>query len=347
MQVFLQRFLNSPKIMDTAQQTIYRQNYQAQWLVCVVAVLLFGLKIAAWYLTDSVAILTDALESIVNVISGFMGLYALYLSAQPKDRNHPYGHGKVEYISAAVEGTLILVAGGLILYEAVNNFFHPHPIKALDTGIYLISATALINYVLGFAIRRQGQKNHSVALEASGKHLMSDTFTTLALVLGLVLMYFTGWKQADSLLAIIFGLYIIHTGLGILRTSVAGMMDEQDEELLAEMIAKLNEQRLPDWIDMHNLRIIKYGRILHLDFHLTLPWYYNVQQAHDEVDKIEALIKQHYGNRIEMFVHTDACLDFSCRLCGITDCKVRKQAFERRIDWTVENVSNNARHRLD
>lgn len=332
--------------MDTAQQTIYKQNYQAQWLVCIVAVGLFGLKMAAWYLTDSVAILTDALESIVNVISGFMGLYALYLSALPKDRNHPYGHGKVEYISAAVEGTLILVAGGLILHEAVNNFFYPHSIKALDKGIYLISATALINYVLGLAIRRQGQKNHSVALEASGKHLISDTLTTLALVFGLVLMYLTGWKQADSVLAIIFGLYIIYTGLGILRESVAGMMDEQDEELLAEMIAKLNEQRLPDWIDMHNLRIIKYGRILHLDFHLSLPWYYNVQQAHDEVDKIEALIKQHYGDRIEMFVHIDACMEFSCRLCSIEGCSVRKQAFEQRIAWTLENVSNNARHRL-
>src|SRR5436305_460493 len=129
---------------------------------------------AAWYLTNSIAILTDALESIVNVIAGMIGIYSLYVSAKPKDSDHPYGHGKAEFLSAAVEGTLILVAGVLIIYEAGKSLFHSHAIHKLDYGIILVAATAIINYIMGVLCVRTGNKNHSMALIASGRHLQTD-----------------------------------------------------------------------------------------------------------------------------------------------------------------------------
>ena len=149
--------------MNTAKQSL-----RIQKLIVLVSVVLFLIKIIAWYITDSVAILTDALESIVNVIASFIGLYSLYISAKPKDLDHPYGHGKVEFISAAVEGTLISVAGMIIIYEAISNLRTPHTIQKLDYGIYLVAITAVINYVAGTLCIRTGKRNNSLALVASG-----------------------------------------------------------------------------------------------------------------------------------------------------------------------------------
>ena len=153
-----------------------KENYNFQKLVAVVGVSLFVIKIIAWYLTNSVAILTDALESVINVIAGFIGLYSLYLSAQPRDANHPYGHGKVEFVSAAIEGTLITTAGFVIIYQAIINLRNPREIGQLDYGIALVAITALVNFGVGFFAIKKGSKNNSLALIASGKHLQSDTY---------------------------------------------------------------------------------------------------------------------------------------------------------------------------
>ena len=231
----------------------------------------------AWYITNSVAVLTDGLESIVNIITGFIGLYSLYLSALPKDNNHPYGHGKAEFISAGIEGTLISVTGLIIIYEAINNLRHPHVLGKLDYGIGLIALTSIINFAVGFVAVRKGKKNHSLALIASGKHLESDTYSTIGIVVGLILIYFTKLVWLDSIIALVYALIIIVTGYKIMRSSIAGIMDEADKKLLDEVVEYLNNSRTKNWIDLHNLRIIKYGAILHLDCHLTVPWYFTVR----------------------------------------------------------------------
>ena len=321
-----------------------KENINIQKLVVVVGLVLFVIKIVAWYITDSVAILTDALESTVNVVASFIGLYSLNLSAKPRDAEHPYGHGKVEFISAGIEGTLIGVAGLVIIYEAINNLRHPHEIGQLDYGILLIAGAAAVNFAVGFLAVKRGKKNNSLALIASGKHLQSDTYTTIGIIAGLILMKLTGWVWVDSVVALIFAFVIIFTGYKILRSSVAGIMDEADEELIGEVVTYLNGHREENWIDMHNLRIIKYGSVLHLDFHLTLPWYLNLHEAHDEIDKIDQLIREKFGESVEMFVHTDGCVDFSCKICSKKDCKVRQADFEKRIEWNVENISSNEKH---
>lgn len=320
------------------------QNLRIQKRIAALSVVLFLIKIFAYLLTHSVAILTDALESIVNIVAGLLGIYSLIVSARPKDNDHPYGHGKVEFISSAVEGTLIFVAGILIIYGASKNIRYPHEVQKLDWGILLIVTTAVVNYFAGYVCERTGRKNNSLPLIASGKHLKSDTYTTAGIIGGLILLYFTKINWIDSAVAILFALIISYTGYKIIRSSIAGIMDEADENLLGEMIDTLNQNRIKNWVDMHNLRIIKYGALLHLDAHLTVPWYFNVYEAHHEIDELTGLLRKNYGDSLEIFVHSDACMTFSCAICIKDDCKVRQHAMLKKIEWSKDNISKNIKH---
>lgn len=319
-------------------------NLRLQKIVTVVAVVLFFIKIVAWWITSSVSILTDALESTVNVVAGFISLYSLYVSAKPRDEDHPYGHGKAEFISAAFEGSMISIAGLIIIYESIRNLMDPKELKGLDKGILLIAITAVINYITGMYCVRIGKKNNSLALVASGKHLQSDTYSTVGIIFGLALIYFTGWNKLDSIVAMGFALFIIYTGYTIIRDSVEGIMDKADMELLKKLVAFLNVHRRVNWIDLHNVRIIKYGSVLHLDAHLTVPWYLNVHEAHQEVDELSSSIRKEFGESVELFIHTDGCLDFSCNICSKTDCSVRRHTQKERVEWTVENLISNKKH---
>ncbi len=320
------------------------ENFKFQRIIAIVGIILFLVKLYAWYVTNSVAILTDALESTINVIAGLIGLYSLYLSSLPKDQNHPYGHGKVEFISASIEGTLISIAGVVIMYEAIGELQNPKTIEKLDLGLILVSITAVINYLLGYYALKKGKKNNSLALIASGKHLQTDTYSTIGIVVGLIILYFTKIAWVDSVTALLFAAFIIYTGYKILRESISGIMDETDELLLKEVVDFLSEQRRENWIDLHNLRIIKYGSTLHFDCHMTVPWYFNIEEGHKEVDALEDAVKNYFGDRIELFVHLDACKEYSCNICCKTDCPVRKHPFQEKIKWTIENVSSNKKH---
>ena len=322
------------------------QNLQMQKWVAAVSVLLLIAKFAAYYLTNSVSILTDALESIVNVTAGFIGLYSLYIAAKPRDKEHPYGHGKAEFLSAAIEGTLVLGAGAIIIYKAVKAFIYPSLLEKIDTGMILIAVTAIINFATGSITIQKGKKNNSLALVASGKHLQSDSYSTLGIIVALLLILLTGLKWIDSVVAILFGLFICYTGYKIMRKSVAGIMDEADIDILSKLVEVLNKNRKENWVDLHNLRVIKYGTILHVDCHLTVPWYLNVQEAHREIDALDSFIKKEFGESIELFVHSDGCLPFSCKICNKQNCSERKHNFEDRINWTLENIQQNKKHQI-
>ena len=319
-------------------------NLRLQRAIAIASAVLLIAKFWAYYLTDSVSILTDALESIVNVVAGFIGLYSLYVAAKPRDIDHPYGHGKAEFISAAVEGTLVLSAGLVIIYSAARNLLYPVPIQKLDIGIYIIGATAVINWVLGFISLQQGKKNDSLALMASGRHLQTDTYSTFAIIIGLLLISFTGLVWIDGIVAIGFGLFIIYTGYKILRVSLAGIMDEADMVLLERMVDVLEKNRHDNWVDLHNLRVIKYGNVLHIDCHLTVPWYLNIHQAHDEIDALGKIIRDNFGESLEFFVHSDGCLYFQCHICKKKDCPVRQHEFKAVVDWNLDNALRNRKH---
>lgn len=321
-----------------------KQNLKVQIWITVLSLVLFITKIVAYYETNSLAILSDALESIVNVVAGFIGLYSLYVAAKPKDLEHPYGHGKAEFISAAVEGTLIVASGFLIIYETVQNFIYQRKIYSLDTGLYLVGATAVINFIAGTVCVKIGNRNKSLALQASGKHLQTDTYSTIAIIAGLILMLVTKLFWLDKAIALVMSVFIIYNGYIIIRKSLAGIMDEADMDLLKQMLVVLNSNKRDNWIDLHNLRVIKYGSRLHVDCHLTVPWYLNVHEAHVEVDALDKLIRQEFGDSIELFVHTDGCLPISCPICIKDDCPVRQQPFKKRLEWTLDNILSNQKH---
>lgn len=322
-------------------------NIRIQRWVAIVSVTLLVVKFIAYFLTHSVSILTDALESIANVVAGFLGLYSLILSAKPRDADHPYGHGKVEFLSAALEGSMIALAAVLIFYKAIVNLISPQPIQELHQGTTLIAATAVINYFMGWICVRTGKRNNSVALIASGKHLQSDTYTTLGVLAGLALILITNVLWIDSVVAMLASSFILYTSYKILRSSIAGIMDESDHQLLTRLVDLLDRERSQNWVDLHNLRVIKYGSTLHIDCHLTVPWFMNVLDAHSEVKLLEKLVRREFGDFIEVFVHTDVCMDFSCEICEKKDCNMRKHTFKKRIMWRVDNVSGNKKHNIE
>lgn len=324
-----------------------RQNIRIQRWVLTISITLFIAKLVAYYLTNSVAVLTDALEGIVNVVAGVIGLYSLHVSAKPKDSDHPYGHGKIEFLSAAAEGLMIIVAAILIAIEAIRQLIEPGELRSLDIGILIIAITAVINFVMGAICIRTGNKNNSLALVASGRHLQSDTYSTIGIVVGLALIFFTKLQWLDSAVALLFSALILYTGFTIIRTSVAGIMDERDKTLLEQLVSVADANRSKNWVDLHNLRIIKYGSTLHVDCHLTVPWYLNVHEAHEEIEKLGKIVRTEFGQSIEMFVHSDGCLPTSCPICIKDDCPVRQHKLERRIAWTVQNIQMDRKHQVD
>lgn len=312
--------------------------------IAILSIVLFIGKVWAWYLTHSVTILTDALESTVNVIAGLIGLYSIILAAKPRDLNHPYGHGKAEFVSSAVEGSLIFVAGLLIVYEAVAQLIDPQPLHQLDIGIVIIAVTGVVNFAMGVYAVRIGKQQKSLIVESAGTHLKTDAYSTLAIVVGLFLLLFTGWQWLDSMVALIFSAVIIVTGYRVVRKSLSGIMDEADEKLIQQVIDLLQKNRKDSWIDLHNLRVIEYGNRMHIDAHLTLPWYYKVSDAEVEIHAVEDLIGEHFNNKVEVFIHIDACQEYSCKLCAMETCQHRKQPYVSQTAWDMDNVWMDSKH---
>lgn len=317
---------------------------QVQKILVAVSVILFLTKLWAWWLTDSVAILTDTLESIVNVVAGFIGLYSIILSSKPRDRDHPYGHGKVEFISSAIEGVLILLAGLLIIVEASNKLVNGQPLRELDSGLILLGITALVNFAMGQLCIIRGRREHSPILVASGSHLKSDTYSTFGILLGIGLIILTGMQWIDIAVAFLVAIIIIFTSYRIIRRSISGIMDESDTTVIEEILAVLKRHRLDAWIDVHNMRVIDYAGFYHIDCHLTVPYYIPVNEAHELMEIMNTKVKEHFRDRVEFFVHIDGCLFSQCPICSVAECPVRKAEFNGHLEWTVENLVINKRH---
>lgn len=316
---------------------------KVQKRIVLVSFVILIAKFIAYYVTHSVGVLTDALESIVNVVAGAVSLYSLHLAMQPQDRNHPFGHGKIELISASSEGILIIIAGIMIIYEAVKRLLFPVEIQKLDIGIYIIAFSGVINYLLGTYSIRTGKKHNSVALVAGGKHLHSDTYSTIGLVIGLLALFFTKISWIDSALALLFGGIIIFTGISILRQTITGLVDHADEQLLGEMVTVLNENRQPEWIDIHNTKIIKSGNYLYIDCDLTVPWYYTVEAGHNSGSQLKDVLNQKYGNRIQLTIHIDPCnitQTCKCEKCMLVKCPHRQKPFTQQQNMDILSFTN-------
>jgi cation diffusion facilitator family transporter len=306
--------------------------------IVIFSVIIFIGKLIAYYLTNSVGILTDALESTVNVLTGFISLYSISVALKPRDANHPFGHGKIESLSASVEGILILLAGLVIIFEAIKRLFDPIEIQQLDIGIIIIAIAGIINYVLGYYSIKAGRKFDSIALVSGGKHLQSDTYSTIGLVVGLIVLLLTKLVWLDSAIAILFGSIIIFTGYKIIKETTSNLMDEADITVLKEIVEILSKNKSKLWINIHNLKLVKYGDTYHIDCDLTLPWYMNISDAHKESDLVMKIISDNYSKKIDFTIHTDGCKPDLCKHCRILDCTYRIQEFSTDVEWTLDEI---------
>jgi cation diffusion facilitator family transporter len=317
-----------------------------QQAAVALGIVIMLVKFTAYYFTHSNTILTDALESIVNIVAGTFALYSLILSSKPKDIDHPYGHGKIEFIAAGFEGVLIVLASILIIGNSVLTFFHPQNITHLGFGVVLIVVSGIANYLIGFYLELMAKKYNSQILDADGKHLKADGYISLSILCGILIIWFTGYKVLDNVFAIIAGLFISYTGLKLMRKSLGGIMDETDTDIISAIISHLNAVRTAPWIDIHNMRVIQYGSTLHVDSHVTMPWFYTLEQTHTEIEKVAAQINENSPYPVEVFIHPDPCLPVSCPLCQLSDCAVRRHPFEKRVEWTFANATVNRKHQL-
>lgn len=324
------------------------ENYNFQKIVVTVGAFLLITKFVAYFITNSVAIFTDAVESIVNVVAGVIGLYALYLSAKPADKSHPFGHGRIELISATVEGAMISVAGVMIIMEAVKDLMDPKEISSLDLGLLLIIFAAAVNYIIGTIAVKKGTKNRSVALEASGRHLRTDTLSSVGIIIGLTLVYagdLLGYDLyiLDPLMALLFGAFIIITGARVIKKALDGIMDKADLEILDKTVACLNEHRSDDWIDIHNLRVIKYGSKLHIEMHVTLPFDMTIAEMERENRLLHESMGTIFGDSVDLIMMPEPCKEFSCIHCK-RKCSARRAEFIEIINWNVNLLAQEHQH---
>jgi len=301
-------------------------------------------KFVAYFITHSNAILTDALESIVNVLASGFAFYSIYLATLPKDTNHPYGHGKVEFFSAFLEGTLISIAGIIIILKSGYDLLFPKPIFQLFEGAAIIGATGVVNLIVGYYLIDMGKTHRSITLEADGKHLLTDAVTSAGLVIGVILIQLTKIYWLDSLISIALGVYIIYNGYLLTRRSVGGLMDESNTDLVKDIISILQQHRKDPWIDVHNLRAQQYGSDLHIDCHVTMPYYFDLSRVHEELSELDAIINGEAPHQTELFIHTDPCLPACCSYCKMKECPVRTTPFHQEIEWNIDNATKNLKH---
>ncbi|MCE5241827.1 MAG: cation diffusion facilitator family transporter [Desulfobacteraceae bacterium] len=283
---------------------------------------LMALKFYVYGMTQSSAILSDALESIINVVAGAFALWSILLAAKPPDPGHPYGHGKIEYFSAGFEGALIMVAAVGIIRSALPQFLTPRELPNLESGLLILLGTSAVNLSLGLGLLRTGRKTRSLVLIADGKHVLTDVYTSAGVVAGLLVVHFTGWYWMDGAIACAVALNILVIGFKLVRKSFAGLMDAADPELLDQIAVILEEHKRRHWIDIHDLRAWRSGNRIHLDFHLILPGTLSLDSAHEEITWLQHELKNHMPDVADIFIHAEPRLDSECPICTRQSCEL-------------------------
>lgn len=327
----------------TSEQQFNRTRLGSISISVMTSIVLLFLKFYGYRLTGSAAILSDALESIINVIASAFAFGSIWLASQPADQNHPYGHGKIESFSAGFEGALIMLAAVGIFMTAWPKILKPAPLPHLDAGMLIILATAIVNLILGGFLIRIGRKTKSLTLTADGQHVLTDVYSTAGVLIGLLLVRWTGWERLDGIVACLVGFNILLSGLMLIRKAFSGLMDAADPALLSEIARIIHANRRECWIDIHQLRAWTSGPFVHIDFHLILPKDFTLEQAHAEAKMLEAILKAHFAGQSGVLIHLDPCLDTECPICNRFSCPTRSSEAVSMPLWSVESMTMEGR----
>jgi cation diffusion facilitator family transporter len=302
--------------------------------------LILLLKLAAYYISNSMALKSDALESLVNLLAGSFATFSVLYARKPADTDHPYGHGKIEYVSSFFEGGLILLAAILISYEAVENLIRGMELKELGLGLLVNFAAGVTNGILGLWLIRAGKKKRSAAIEADGHHLLTDFITTSGIAAGLLAVHFTGISWLDPAIALVFGIWLGFTGGRVLFRAILSLMDTEDPEGLKHLLAAMNSVDDPDVLAVHALRTRHSGDYVHVDVHLVLPEIYDIGRANEIVHAFEQRVLAKANLRGEFHSHADPCKGEYCFCCHVEPCPIRKEPRTgKRPDFLLETAT--------
>ena len=308
-------------------------------LSLVGGVLILGIKFYAALLSNSSALRSDALEGTVNVLAAAFGLGSIIFAEKPADRDHPYGHGKIEYFSSAFEGGLIALAGCLILVDTIIRFIHKAPMTNIGLGLKLSVVAGLLNGGMGLLIFGIGQKHHSQVLIAGGTHLLTDLFSSIFLAVGLLFAYFTHIYWIDPLLAVGVAFFLFKTGYQLVSNSAKALLDAENPELLKQIVDQLNLIPRGRIITAHDLKARQFGRDTHVDLHVVVPEYLSIKEAHHEADEIVRTLRDRLGHNSVVHTHIDPCERDFCTECTIEDCRIRANPFQKIIPYTLESIT--------
>lgn len=303
---------------------------RAARLSLVISFIVLTLKFIAYFQTSSAAILSDAIETITNVVTAVVAVVVLKYALAPADEEHPYGHGKLEYFSAAFEGGIILFAALAIIFESIRSLILGNEIQNLNTGLFYILIASFVNAAAGLYIRSIGRKQNSEALKASGAHLLADVKTTAGIIVGLLLYKLTGLKWIDPLIGVLVGFWLAYESVQIIKNNVGGLLDQTDLTSVGHLSEKIEKHLTPEIIDIHNLRIIRSGSFHHIDAHLVVPQFLEIHLVHELIHQFEKQVVLDYKFDGEFAFHTDPCYQKFCSICEVKDCPLRLSAFTGR-----------------
>jgi cation diffusion facilitator family transporter len=321
-----------------------KQRMRAITLSFIISICLMGLKFFTYRLTLSSAVLSDALESIINVVASGFAIVSVWLSAKPPDPEHPYGHGKIEYFSAGFEGALIIFAAAGIFWAGIKHLISPRTLPHIEQGLVILCIASAANLLLGLYLLRVGKHTESVTLVADGKHVIADVYTSIAVLIGLALVSITGWLWIDGFVACLVGMNILITGSQLIRQSFSRLMDASDVQLLDRIASHLEKHRKPEWIDIHKLRAWQAGNFIHIDLHLVLPKDLPMEVAHHEADAVEKLLTNEFNGNASVLVHMDPCNPSYCPICAMEICQWRSKTSDRKQPWHSDHLARSRSH---
>lgn len=296
---------------------------------------LVGAKYVAYKLTGSTAVLSDVLESLVNVVAAGVTVASVLFAERPPDQSHPYGHGKIEFFSAAFEGGLVTFAALVVVYEAVLALVTGIEMRHLGVGVAIVAGGGVVNAALGWFLVRTGRRLNSLALVADGKHVLSDFWTSAGVVVGLSLVALTGLTWLDQVVALLVGANLARTGVKLVREASAALLDAEDSELMAKLLTAIEAGAAPGIIRVHHLRAIRLGRFTHVDAHLVVPEFWTIEHSHDVVDAFEKRVIDEFELEGEILFHSDPCRRAFCPVCDLSDCPIRVASFEGRTPLSM------------